>query len=325
MFKLNTITLLFGAVIGITELSWAGVMPAQFNGGGSYSYDGWVELTSAKFYLIGQYPGSSAWTDSIGSNADRSGDSVLVRIAGSPTGGGPYPASESIYFASSQQVPNALGGTLGINFTPLPGLKTLVFQIQIGEADGYDFHEPGGLPVLKVNGQTDAISASFEPVLVGRYQNGTFLSPETEQDEPVYVNTWAFQWNLDQGVTVDSFQIEFSAVTHAQVYALQLDQTSVLQPQQVFANNQLPPQIKLVSVGLPESNGLATFVTHRFEGPADQTIDIEFSANLALSNWGVKSGVSTGDGTFDVTFTASGDLRETWRKGMFFRAKHSNN
>jgi len=39
----------------------------------------------------------------------------------------------------------------------------------------------------------------------------------------------------------------------------------------------------------------------------------------------VKSGVETGTGTFDVTFTASGDLRETWRKGMFFRAKHSNN
>jgi len=326
MFKLNTITLLFGAVIGITELCWAGVMPAQFNGSGSYSYDGWVELTSAKFYVIGQYPGSSAWTDSIGSNAEEFGDSVLVRIAGSPTGGGPYPASESIYFASFQQVPNALGGTLGINdSTPLPGLKTLVFQIQIGEADGYDFHEPGGLPVLKVNGQTDAISASFEPVLLGRYQNGTFPSPETKQDEPVYVNTWAFQWNLDPAVAIQSFQIEFSAVTHAQVYALQLDQTSVLQPQQVFANNQLPPQIKLVSVGLPASSGLQTFVTHTFEGPAEQTIDIEFSANLALSNWGVKSGVSTGDGTFDVTFTASGDLRETWRKGMFFRAKHSNN
>ena len=325
MFKLNTITLLFGAVIGITELCWAGVMPAQFNGGGSYSYDGWVELTSAKFYLIGQYPGSSAWTDSIGSNADRSGDSVLVRIAGSPTGGGPYPASESIYFASSQQVPNALGGTLGINFTPLPGLKTLVFQIQIGEADGYDFHEPAGLPVLKVNGQTIAISASFEPVLVGRYQKGTFPSPETEQDEPVYVNTWAFQWNLDPAVASQPFQIEFSAVTHAQVYALQLDQTSVLQPQQVFANNQLPPQIKLVSTGIPVFNGLETQVTHTFEGPQNQTIDFQYSADLASSNWDVKGGVATENGTFPVTFKASGDQREIWRRRMFFRAKYSNN
>ena len=326
MFQLNRITWVAGAVIGITQMSWAGVMPAQFNGIGSFSYDGWINLTVTNFSEYGGFPGNSTWTYSIGSNAEGPGDSVLVRIAGAPTGGGPFPSDNSIYFGSYQQNTNVLGGTLGIlELTPVSNLKTVVLQIQIGEADGYDFHKPGGLPVLKVYGQTIAISASFEPVLVGRYQNGIFPSPETEQDEPVYVNTWAFQWNLDQGVTVDSFQIEFSAVTHAQVYALQLDQTSVLQPQQVFANNQLPPQIKLVSVGLPESNGLATFVTHRFEGPADQTIDIEFSANLALSNWEVKSGVSTGDGTFNVIFTASGDLRETWRKGMFFRAKHSNN
>ncbi len=322
----SRITCVAAVVIGITQMSWAGVIPAQFNGIGSSSYDGWINLTVANFPGYGGFPGSGAWTDSIGSNAMGSGDSVLVRIAGAPTGGGPFPLDYSIYFGSYRQNTNELGGTLGIwELTPASNLKTVVLQIQIGEAVGYDFHEPTGLPVLKVNGQTDAIRASFEPVLLGRYQNGTFLSPETEQDEPVYVNTWAFQWNLDQGVTVDSFQIEFSAVTHAQVYALQLDQTSVLQSQQVFAKSELPPQIKLVSVGLPASSGLQTFVTHTFEGPADQTIDIEFSANLALSNWGVKSGVSTGDGTFDVTFTASGDLRETWRKGMFFRAKHSNN
>jgi hypothetical protein len=326
MIQFNRITWVAGAVIAITQMCWAGVMPAQFNGIGSSSYDGWINLTGANFAGYGGFPGSSAWAHSIGSNADRFGDSVLVRIAGAPTGGGPFPSDNSIYFGSYQQNTNELGGTLGIlELTPVSNLKTVVLQIQIGEADGYDFHEPSGLPVLKVNGQTIAISASFEPVLLGRYQNGTFPSPETAQDEPVYVNTWAFQWNLDPAVAIQSFQIEFSAVTHAQVYALQLDQTSVLQPQQVFANNQLPPQIKLVSVGLPESSGPATFVTHRFEGPADQTIDIEFSANLALSNWEVRSGVSTGDGTFDVTFTASGDLRETWRRGMFFRAKHSNN
>jgi hypothetical protein len=326
MFQFNRITWVAGAVIAITQMSWAGVMPAQFNGGGSYSYDGWINLTVANFSEYGGFPGSGAWKDSIGSNAMGSGDSVLVRIAGAPTGGGPFPSDNSIYFGSYQQNTNVLGGTLGIlELTPVLNLKTVVLQIQIGEAVGYDFYEPAGLPVLKVNGQTSAISASFEPVLLGSYQNGTYFSPVTEQDEPVYVNTWAFQWNLDPAVAIQPFQIEFSAVTHAQVYALQLDQTSVLQPQQVFASNQLPPQIKLVSVGLPESSGPATFVTHRFEGPADQTIDIRFSSNLVSSDWAEVIGVETGDGTFDVTFTASGDLRETWRRGMFFRAKHSNN
>ena len=326
MFQFNRITWVAGAVIAITQMSWAGVTPTQFNGIGSSSYDRWINLTDANFSGYGGFPGNTLWLASIGSNGVGSGDADLTRVAGSPSGGGPYLATGSIYFGNFAQIPNALGGTLRVtDTTPLAGLKTVVFQIQIGEAVGYDFHEPTGLPVLKINGQTDAISASFEPILLGSYQNGTFPSPETDQDEPVYINTWAFQWNLDPAVAIRSFQIEFSAVTHAQVYALQLDQTSVLQPQQVFANNQPPPQIKLVSTGIPVFNESETLVTHTFEGPQNQTIDIQYSADLASSNWEVKGGVATGNGTFTVAFKASGDRREIWRRRMFFRAKYSNN
>ena len=314
MHELIRIILVFGAVMGITQMSWADVMPVQFDGGGNTSYEGWKDLT--RDYYSGY--GMGSWPSGISSNAPQTG-AQLVKITGEA-----YPGTESIYFPSMNLNQNELGGTLAIqDSAPLAGVRTIVLQVKIGEGLLHDFHTPSGYPVLKINQGGASIeptfSAKMNPVLYSYYE----LS-ETEE-YPIYINTWAFQWNLDPADAIQSFQIEFSAVTHAQVYALQLDQTSVLQPQQVFANNQLPPQIKLVSVGLPESNGLATFVTHRFEGPADQTIDIEFSANLALSNWEVKSGVSTGDGTFNVIFTASGDLRETWRKGMFFRAKHSNN
>ena len=312
MHELIRTILVFGAVMGITQMSWADVMPVQFDGGGNTSYEGWEDLT-------GNNPDTSGWPSGIGSNTSQSGDAELVGISV-----GPYPAWESIYFPSLTLNENELGGTLAVGeSTPLAGVRTIVLQVKIGEGLLHDFHTPDGYPVLKINQGGASIEPTFSRRL-NQVPNGSYELSENEV-YPIYINTWAFQWNLDQGVTVESFQIEFSAVTHAQVYALQLDQTSVLQSQQVFAKNELPPQIKLVSVGLPASSGLQTFVTHTFEGPADQTIDIEFSANLALSNWGVKSGVSTGDGTFDVTFTASGDLRETWRKGMFFRAKHSNN
>jgi len=301
-------------------------MPVTFSGSGASSFDGWANITSASFSGYGGFPGTSGWPNSIGSNVEASGDSELARIAGSPTGGGPFLASDSIYFGSFTQVPNALGGTLRVSdMTPLPNLKTLVFQIQIGEADGYDFHDPTGYPVLRMNGQTNAVSATYEPVLLGRYQNGTFFSPETEKEEPVYVNTWAFQWNLAEGTTVSSFQIEFSAVTHAQVYALQLDQSSNLQPQQIFSANEPPLQIQLVSVGAPEFSGLQTFMTHTFAGPAGKTIDLEYSSDLAPGSWVVKSGISTGEGTFQVNFTANGDQRASWSQRMFFRAKHSTN
>jgi len=308
------ITWVFGVVLAITQMSWADVVSVQFDGGGNTSYDRWEDLT-------GNNPDTSGWPGGISSNTTQSGDAELVRISGEP-----FPAWESIYFPSMTLNENELGGTLAItDRTPLSGVRTIVLQVKIGEALLHDFHAPSGYPVLKIK-QGEAW-ASIEPAFSTRLNqvpNGFYVRPNNEE-YPIYINTWAFQWNLDQVVTVDSFQIEFSAVTHAQVYALQLDQTSVLQPQQVFANNQLPPQIKLVSTGIPVFNGLETQVTHTFEGPQNQTIDFQYSADLASSNWEVKGGVATGNGTFPVTFKASGDQREIWRRRMFFRAKYSNN
>jgi hypothetical protein len=312
MHALIRTTLVFGAVMGITQMSWADVMPVQFDGGGNTSYDGWEDLT-------GNNPDTSGWPSGIASNTTQSGDAKLVGISV-----GPYPAWESIYFPSLTLNENELGGTLAVGeSTPLAGVRTIVLQVKIGEGLLHDFHNPDGYPVLKINQGGDSIEPTFS-TRMNQVPNGSYELSENEV-YPIYINTWAFQWNLDPAVAIRSFQIEFSAVTHAQVYALQLDQTSVLQSQQVFANNQLPPQIKLVSTGIPESSGLQTFVTHTFEGPENQTIDIEYSADLVSSNWQIKSGVATDNGTFTVTFNASGDQREIWRRRMFFRAKYSNN
>lgn len=315
MHEFIRITLVLGSVMGITQMSWADLMPVQFEGVGNTSYDGWKDLTRDYYSTYGM----GSWPSGISSNAPQTGDAQLVKITGEA-----YPGSESIYFPSMNLNQNELGGTLAIqDSTPLAGVRTIVLQVKIGEGLLHDFHTPDGYPVLKINQG----GASIEPTFSKRLNQVPSGSYELSENEvyPIYINTWAFQWNLDQGVTVDLFQIEFSAVTHAQVYALQLDQTSVLEPQQVFANNQLPPQIKLVSTGTPESSGLETFVTHTFEGPENQTIDIEYSADLASSNWQIQSGVATDNGTFTVTFNASGDQREIWRRRMFFRAKYSNN
>lgn len=323
--KLLRVILIFAALMGLPRLSWADVMPVIFSGGGSTSFDGWANINSANFSGYGGFPGSSSWPGPIGSNVNQSGDSDLVRLAGSPTGGGPFPSTESIYFGNFAQITNALGGTLAIkDTTPVAGVRTVVLQIQIGEVLGYDFHDPDGYPVLRLNNSSELIPATFTPVLISKYQNGTYTSPETGE-EPVYVNTWAFQWNLAEGSTASSFQIEFSAVTHAQVYAIQLDQTSALQTQQVFSNFKPPPQIRLVSVGAPEFDGLSTFMTHTFSGPAGKTIDLEYSTDLNAATWPVKPGVSTGEGNFLVSITASGDQRPDWGRRMFFRAKYSGN
>ena len=219
---------IFTVLVVLVASAGAQIRVVNF-GSGNSSFDGWVNLNSANFPGYGgSFPGNSPWPGPIGSNASGSADSELSRVSGSPTGGGPFLSSSSIYFGNFAQIPNALGGTLRVaDPTPLVDLKTLVFQIQIGEVLGFDFFSPSGGPSLKVNGGASAVNPLFSGV-VDRFQSGTFTSPATGNDEPVYVNTWGYQWDVSSFGPVTSFSIDFSAVTHAQVYALQLDQNSSL-------------------------------------------------------------------------------------------------
>lgn len=222
------------AVVFLPAISFGQLRVVDF-GGGNSSYDGWNNLTAANFSGYGTFPGSSPWPGPVGSNGAGSGDADLQRLAGSPTGGGPYFGASSLYFGNFAQIANSLGGTLRIaDPTPLPSLKTLVFQIQIGEAQGYDFFSPSGGPSLKLNGAATSVNPMFAGVLT-RYQSGTFPSPATGKDEPVYVNTWGYQWDVSTFGAISSLAIDFSPVTHSQIYQMQLDQSS-----QMFAVALIP-------------------------------------------------------------------------------------
>jgi hypothetical protein len=215
--------LFFSLWVGFVAESGLAQLQVVNFGSGSSSSDTWVNVNSANFFGYGGFPGNSPWPAPIGSNGTGSGDADLSRVAGSPTGGGPFLSSSSIYFGNYSQVPNALGGTLRVSdSTPLANLKTLVFQIQIGEATGYDLYSA---PALKINGGSSIVNPLFSGIL-NRYQSGTFFSPVTELDEPVYVNTRGYQWDVSSLGAVTSFAIDFSGVTHSQIYGLKLDQSS---------------------------------------------------------------------------------------------------
>jgi hypothetical protein len=217
--------LAFLMIVLAIALSNAQIIDVNFGSGGTNRSSGWSGVNSQNYTGYGSFPGNSPWPSPIRANQGIT-NPTLNRTAGSPTGGGPFLATDSIYFGSFSQVPNALGGTLRLSDTnPLSNLRTVVFQIQIGEALGYDFFEPSGFPKLSLNGETSTF-ASFTN-LVNRYQNGVFPSPETGQDEPVYIDTLAFQWNLGS-TPATSYNIDFSGVTHSQVYALRLDTTSLV-------------------------------------------------------------------------------------------------
>jgi hypothetical protein len=308
-------TLCLAAGLLLAAPGRAAFLDFSFTGGSSF--DGWDDITFNRLGGYGSFPGNSAWPAPIESNQAASGDAQLVRIAGGADGGGPYPASETLYFGSFQQVPNRLGGTLRVSdSTPLAGAKTIVLQIQIGEADGYDFHEPTGTPVFRVNGST--VLVPFVTQLLNRYQDSTFFSPETEQDEPVYVNSWGFQWNVNGLGPITSVEIDFSGVTHSQIYRLRLDQAETLVTKNIFL-----PEFQPSVRGTPVFDGSETSVTHRFATSPDAVLDVEFQPTLA-GPWLVAPGPHTAgpDGTVDIVFTQPGDHRTTWTRSMFFRAAY---
>jgi hypothetical protein len=221
--KLKILSLLLLSV----SVTYSQIVDVNFSGGGTKSYSAWSNINSFNYTGYGSFPGNAPWPAPIRATQG-STNSTLNRMAGSPTGGGPFLASESIYFGNFAQVPNALGGTLRIsNSSGITNLRTLIFQIQIGEATGYDFFSPTGFPKLTLNSVT--YNATFTN-LVNRFQNGVFPSPETGKDEPVYINTWAYQYNLTNNGFAN-YHIDFSGVTHSQVYAMRWDGTSVLQGQ----------------------------------------------------------------------------------------------
>jgi hypothetical protein len=293
----------------------AQIQVPQF-GSGSSVFDGWVDMNRTTFRGIsGSFPGSASWNGTAGSNQAGSGDAEITKLSGSA-----FFSDETLYFGSWSQVPNALGGTLRVrDNTPLAGVRTIVLQVQIGEAVGYDFHDPAGWPVLKLNGSNASVTPSHT-TLLDQYQNGFFESPETGS-EPLYVNTYAFEWNLS-ATAVSSIALDFSGATHAQIYTMRFDQSTAVLTRSVFGASAptAPPTLKLVSMGNPGFNGSNTTVVHGFQGDTNANFTIQYKEALENPSWVTVGTVSTGNGTFNVTFTASGDRRAAWTQKMFFRA-----
>ncbi len=215
---------------------------------GNTSYDGWAELSAGNYSGYGSFPGGSPWPSPIGSNQNAgafdqnaAGDAVLNRVSGHATGG-PYPSTESIYFGGFG---SGYGGTLSVSDpTPLANLTNLVLQIELG--GGFFNDVP---PRLNYNGGSQQ-QASLTPQFVERYQNGTFTPPGETEPQPVFVETWLFQWNLSGVIDpISSFEIAWDGPQHSQLYALQLDQSDVFSPIALASSGGVPEPGTLALLG----------------------------------------------------------------------------
>ena len=227
---------------------------------GNTQYDGWNSgsLTLPANPGYGGFPGSSAWPSPIGSSAAGSGDGNLNKVANGP-GGGPYPAGAAIYYGGFSAALNFNGGTLSVtDATPVTDLKNVAFQIQIGEAWTYDFFN-GTLPTLSYNGGAQTLVADTS-TLLEQFDAGTVTMPTGE--ETVYINTYLLQWdlsNIGDGPITD-FGISFTGVQHAQLYALQLDQSDEFPASEAAA---VPEPGTYLLSGIGGLGLLAACVLHR--------------------------------------------------------------
>lgn len=210
---------------------------------GNVRTDGWnfaqvVNPSPDKPY--GSFGSTALWANPIESNAAGGFDAQFNKTAGYG-----YATGYSIYPGAGVDGVNLYGGSFSVKEPDaITNVKNVVFQLDILEAHGYDFHDHA-LPALSYNGGTQGL-ASNESAILSQVYSGTFPNPQTGANEPLYLNTWLLQWDLS-GVSgpINSFEIDWSTVMHAQMYNARLDQSDVYAPAPVPE----PAMLGLLSLG----------------------------------------------------------------------------
>lgn len=221
---------LIAIVVTSVSLSSAGAQVIDLSLSGNTSHDRWTAIKSAgrpqgfqSLAGYGGFPGSGVWPGTISSNPN-GGDAYITKGADGP-GGGAYVASGSIYFGAYTADPNMDGGTIIIkDNTPIAELKTIIFQIELAGAGGYEFFNSVD-PTLTITTDTGTftLASTFAPNLIASRNAGS--DPVT--GSPLNVNTWVYQWNIDPALMVTGFEILVNPVQHTQIYSMQLDQSDV--------------------------------------------------------------------------------------------------
>ena len=281
---------------------------------GTVKDDGWYNLTSqsqtkvvdgVSTTIAGNtgYPSvfqsTNPWPQGIASQVNTSGASTAANFnkVGNGSGFGPYPASDSLYAISFSNNYNAKGGTLGVfESNPLANLGTVVFQLEMGSANGYDFYEPsvttGGatplgtasnrsigelsvtnyFPMLNLtfaDSSTLSLAADFAE-LAAKGSNGTIEMPTgpggSNVEETIWINLYAFQWDLSSYSNVASYNVTWSVVEHSQTYAARLTQSDVF-TQVVAAPVPEPQTYAMMLAGL----GMMGLMLRRRKSQASRT------------------------------------------------------
>ena len=256
-YKSNTLTTLgVTALLASASISYAqtALTPLEVTFGGNTKYDGWYNLSSSLKEDVevhgalydfpgnsgyGSFPGYGAWPQAIGSqlNSNPGSAAALSKLANG-SGGGAYPSGGSMYFGGFSGDQNVDGGTLGVlDSSPVLDVQTIIFQIEIGEAFAYDYFVDGlgveQVPSLTISygvGEEVTLNADIS-TLIDSLLTDTIEMPTGEggtmEEVDIYTNLYGYQWDVSGYSDIVDFSVSFTAVQHAQLYSLQLDQSDI--------------------------------------------------------------------------------------------------
>lgn len=156
------------------------------------------------------FPGSGPWpTAIIPDGAGSAGNAGFNKLNGNG-----YTASEAIYNFPGFSPPANPGDYSVDNNSPLAGLETVVFQIDVGEGNGFF----DTAPVLRLNSGATQLAADFTSTSTGR----SFDNPQNP-GETLTSTIFAYQWDLSSAGAIGDYSVQWGAAEHATIYAMQLD------------------------------------------------------------------------------------------------------
>lgn len=214
--KSHYIATTLALIAGLAGSARAAQEFASFGLAGASTAEGWYGLNNANYAGYGGYAtATAAWPSAIASNFG-SGDAGFDKIAG--TSG--YLASAATNGIYTPGAP--LGGFTVSDATPLAGLETVVFQLDIEIASGVFT-----APVLSYNGGGQTLAASFASTVFSEVKSGGMGASVR------YV--YAYQWDLSSAGVITDFSISWTVpAAHTITYGAQLQQSDT------FAGSAIP-------------------------------------------------------------------------------------
>ena len=207
---------LLASVLALSATARAARQFAAFTLDGVSASEGWYDLNNGAYAGYGGYAThAAAWPSAIVSNLG-SGDAGFDKIAGT-SGYLASAATNGIYTPGSP-----LGSFTVSDATPLAGLETIVFQLDIEIASG-----TFAAPVLSYNGGTQNLAATFSSTVFSEIKSGGMGASVR------YV--YAYQWDLVSAGTITDFALSWTVpAAHTITYGAQLQQSDT------FAGSAIP-------------------------------------------------------------------------------------